>query len=656
MNLKKKLTLTLLLASSIPLITFIGISLNSSLNIAKENAMSENFKKTELVEKEINNLVEKNLYGIKVLATDPTIRTFDIEKIKPVLIDAANIYTDLSPIVVDNLNAMQIVRNDDTKMANLTDRTFYKEAASGKDDVISDVLVSKDNGKLITILANPIKSTSDGEITGVLQGNLELNKLNDFVGSVSKDNVTAYILDNQGKLLAHPTKKMDNLEDRTDLSDFDFVKQGLSGKSTSEQVMKDGQKMLVSYIKNEKTGWLVCAEIPYSIATAESVSDSIKISLIGLVILLLTSLVVFVLSSKAIKPISMLLSAAKRISEGDLNVEIINIKSNDELGALGKAFQQMTLHLQELVKEIKGHSLEVSHSSSDMLATCEQLADVSTNTAGNISDIADETISMSSTINKINSNMDHLDKTMTEIKDKSNNVNQMVGDATNYSEKGRESLIKVNSSINNIQQAVNNTSNVINKLNDHSKAIEKITDVIKGISEQTNLLALNAAIEAAHAGEQGKGFAVVAEEVRRLAEQSGDAASQVQTLINGIQKEINNVTQVMSTGVSEVHTGIQVVDGSTEYFKLISQAIKNVLVNMQDVNSSIENMTDNSREIFNNLNDIGEFSEKVSSDTQNMSAESEEQVASIEEITATSQNLNELALSLESLTNKFKTN
>lgn len=656
MKLRGKLTLLLILASSIPLIIFIGISLNNSLKTDKENAMEQNLNKTKLVEQQINNLVEKNLYGIKVLATNPTIRTYDTEKIKPILVDAAKTYTDLSPIAVDNLNGMQIVRNDDTKMGSVTDRNFYRDTVKGKEDVVSEVLVSKDNGKLITVLSDPILSSSNGDIIGVLQGNLELTKLNDFVGNLSKDNVNVYILDSEGKLLAHPTKQMDKPEDRIDLSDFAFVRQGLSGKNGSEEVVKDGQKMLVSYIKNEKTGWLVCAEIPYRIATHKSVSDAIMISLIGLGILSLTSAAAFILSSKATKPITMLLSAANRISEGDLEVEIINIKSKDELGALRRAFQKMALNLQELVKEIKEHSIEVSHSSTEMFEICEQLTNVSADTAGSISNIANETILMSSNINKININMDSLSKVIVEIKDKSNNVNQMVYDATNYSEKGRESLIKVNSSMNSIQQAVNNTSKVINKLNNHSKSIEQITDVIKGISEQTNLLALNAAIEAARAGEQGKGFAVVADEVRNLAEQSGAAAGQVQTLINGIQEEINNVGIVMNKGVSEVETGTGVVNESNKYFELISNAIKNILVNIQDVNYSIENMTNNSSEIFNSLNAIGEFSEKVSFDTQNMSSESEEQVASIEEITASSQNLNELALTLESLTNKFKVN
>ena len=64
----------------------------------------------------------------------------------------------------------------------------------------------------------------------------------------------------------------------------------------------------------------------------------------------------------------------------------------------------------------------------------------------------------------------------------------------------------------------------IQELSSRCERIGGIVDTITGIAEQTNLLALNAAIEAARAGEQGRGFAVVAEEVRKLAEESQDAA------------------------------------------------------------------------------------------------------------------------------------
>ncbi len=117
-------------------------------------------------------------------------------------------------------------------------------------------------------------------------------------------------------------------------------------------------------------------------------------------------------------------------------------------------------------------------------------------------------------------------------------------------EKGQEAITKVKTQISSIDEKVTMSSNIVNNLGRKSNSIGEIVALINDISEQTNLLALNAAIEVARAGEQGKGFAVVAEEVRKLAEQSGDAANQIRTLITEIQGEITNAVNVIDEGSS----------------------------------------------------------------------------------------------------------
>jgi methyl-accepting chemotaxis protein len=655
MNIRKKLTLVLLLASSLPLIIFIAISYYFSQNSATENAMTENLKKTEIVQSKIINLTSENLTGIRAIAKNPTIRSLDAEKMKPILAETGKVYPNISGIVVSKPDGNQLVRSDNGALSNISERTFFKSAIKGQEEVISEILLSKSNGHLITVLATPLKDKEDGTITGVVQGTIDLGTLNNFIKELSTDNVTVFVLDNKGKMLAHPTETSETLEDRTDLSNFEYVKAGLSGESGSKEVVIDGETKLVSFIQDKKTGWLVCAEIPKSIAIEKSVQASVFTALIGLIILVIVCGIAFLLSGRSIKPIKLLLSAANDVADGNLNIDKLNINSKDELGELSKAFEKMVSNLQEMVTSIKFYSSNVSEASREMIDVCEQQAMASTSTAENSNEIAEGTEHVNLSINKISSNMKNLDKAMDDINQKSGIVSNAVKDASTYSEKGSKALIKVNSSIDGIQTSVNETAFVINKLNDHSKAIGQITEVIKGISEQTNLLALNAAIEAARAGEQGKGFAVVADEVRLLAEQSGQAAGQVSELIDGIQKETENVTIVMNKGIDDVKGGSKVIKETNEYFDQIFKAIQDISTNMEEVTHSITSVASEEEAISNNLEEIVNLSGKVNGDIQGISAATEEQVASIEEMTASAQGLGEMAINLKDLVNKFKT-
>lgn len=96
MNIKRKLTLTLLLASSVPLIIFTIINLFFSQKIAIENALADNFKRAQIVDEKINGLIERNMYGIKSMARNPIISSYDAEKSKQILVESSKVYPDLS--------------------------------------------------------------------------------------------------------------------------------------------------------------------------------------------------------------------------------------------------------------------------------------------------------------------------------------------------------------------------------------------------------------------------------------------------------------------------------------------------------------------------------------------------------------------------------
>ena len=164
--------------------------------------------------------------------------------------------------------------------------------------------------------------------------------------------------------------------------------------------------------------------------------------------------------------------------------------------------------------------------------------------------------------------------------------------------------------------SVSSSAQVVAKLGERSKEIGQIVDAISGIAGQTNLLALNAAIEAARAGEQGRGFAVVAEEVRKLAEQSQEAAKQIANLISEIQTETDSAVVAMDDGTREVKIGTEVVNTAGQAFKEIVSLIAEVSSQIREISAAIQQMASGSQQIVASVRNIDSISKGTAGQTQ----------------------------------------
>ncbi len=226
--------------------------------------------------------------------------------------------------------------------------------------------------------------------------------------------------------------------------------------------------------------------------------------------------------------------------------------------------------------------------------------------------------------------------------------------AADKAKDGGQAVAQAVDQMDQIEETVNTSARVVTMLGERSKEIGQIVDTISGIAGQTNLLALNAAIEAARAGEAGRGFAVVAEEVRKLAEQSQDAAKKIAELIGEIQGDTDKAVVAMDEGTREVKTGAEVVKTAGAAFREIAGLVTEVSVQVKDISTSMQQMATGSQQIVGSVRKIDELGVRSAGEAQGVSAAAEQQLASMEEIASSSQALAKLAQDLQAAVAGFR--
>lgn len=375
------------------------------------------------------------------------------------------------------------------------------------------------------------------------------------------------------------------------------------------------------------------------------------LSVVAVLLGLILGLFIANLIASSIKKV---LAGVERVATGDLTVEDITIKDQDEAGQLASSFNQMKNQLYEVVKHVTQSSEQVAASSEELNAITEETAQASNQIASAISEVTQGTERQAHAVDETSAAMEQMSASIQQLAATTITVTEHAEVTQSSTEEGRKAVENAVKQMDAVAHSTAEVHEAINKLSSSSSQIGEITNVISGIAAQTNLLALNAAIEAARAGEQGRGFAVVAEEVRKLAEQSAEAATKIASLIGENQMNIRDAVHSMDSGAHDVQLGIEVVNKAGEAFSEIARSVSELSAQAQEMAATTQEMAGGSEQIVSSAQEIDNISKQNLDYTQTVSAAVEEQSASVEQIASSSQMLTGLAEQLQLAVSKFR--
>lgn len=620
----------------------------------------------------VQGSMKERVIFLQEVASSPYIVSGDREKLLSATKDAfdRNGHLDTLTFIGQDGNGILVTG----KPIFLGDRDYVKNVLTTKKPVISDPLVVKSTGKLSINTAVPI--FNKGNLVGVLNGGASLSLLQDLVKDI-KFGETGFgaVFDDSGLLIAHGSRpeligKIDLSKREVDpglnlgISEIDdsltklfttAVKEGRQVQGT--YTFGDNVTRLGVFTPIEMPGgkhWVIMVSAPAAEATKEVKVLSLIMFVAAVLSCLLGVLLVVYISSQFARPIVKLRNEALMLADGDFRQRNIAINTQDEIGQLAGAFGQMAEKLRGLVKKVQSEAETVAASAEELTAGANQAADASNQVAGSIAQIAGGEDKQSAAVSHMSSVVDEMLANIRQIAETGQSISEFAVGASSSSEQGREGISKAISQMNSIGEGSKAVQTAIKNLTQGSLEINEIASLISAIAGQTNLLALNAAIEAARAGEAGRGFAVVAEEVRKLAEESNNAAQKITSLIQKNENDMNQAISASQTNNEGIGTGIQVVEAAGDTFKSIADTVTRLSAQIQGITGSIEHIAAGSQNLASSVKSIDEVSKLNASEAQSVSAATEEQSASMQEIASSSQALAQTSAELHSAVSNFK--
>ena len=343
--------------------------------------------------------------------------------------------------------------------------------------------------------------------------------------------------------------------------------------------------------------WVIGTGIYIDDVEVEYRKSALLLGGISLALLIVLSLVGWQVSSSILRQLGgeprLAAEVMQRVADGDLTTRVSDAPPGSLLHTLGGmvgALRQMVSEINDNANRLVSNAEAIARGSDEVTRAAEQQADATSSMAAAI-----EQLTVSST----------------HISDSAGETSADSSAAVALSGQGAQRVEQASQAIQQISNTVADASELIRALEARAKQVSSIANVIKDIAGQTNLLALNAAIEAARAGEQGRGFAVVADEVRKLAERTAGATTEIEQMILGIQADTTGAVEAMNAALPEVQAGVDLAASASESLRAIEDGARRTLLRIGEVADSTREQSAASTSIAQRVEQIANMVEET---------------------------------------------
>lgn len=487
-----------------------------------------------------------------------------------------------------------------------------------------DEVTGYDSDEYALSLVTVLKNNSNKSV-GYIIIDVKTSFIQDILDNaqISDNSIKGFVLEDGSQVLSGDSD--------IKFTDTDFYQEALAGENLqgSKEVSYEGADYLFTYSRIEGTNMLVCAMVPQKeiMAGAQAI---LRYTLIAVAICAVIAIVVgSVLASGISKAIRKVNRVLKKTSDGDLTGQI-SMKRKDEFNVLSSSITNMIGSMKDLILKMTNVSGHVSDSAVQVGTNSEVLLEVTKNITEAVDYINSGISQQAQDTESCLEQMNGLAERINVVHENTDEISEIAQEAQGAIENGMVIVANLGEKVQGTTEVTETIIREIRELNKESIAINSIIGTINEIAEQTNLLSLNASIEAARAGEAGRGFAVVSEEIRKLAEQSGNAGNQIGEIINHIQERLAATIETAGLAGESVAFQTEALNNTVDVFKNISQQVSKLAEDVEKITQSVGGIEQAKEDTMNAIESISTTSNQTESASEELARSIEKQLQAVE--------------------------